>query len=155
MIQVTSFVRTMAAGFPGLVFATGLAMAAAPAAGQPSAGPVPVALDQTVAINGIEVACTGVGEARDDLRWQAFGVRIEFSNGRNEYLGGGAIRLRDHTGAQRLEVSCDGPWILLKLPAGAYTVEGWVPGSPAKPRSAPVTPPRQGQARFVLQFPDA
>lgn len=135
--------------------AVSLAIFASATLAQPSTGPAALPMDQSAAVNGIEVACTGVGETRDDPKWQAFGVRIEFSNAVNEYLGGGAIRLRDRAGAQLLEVSCDAPWILLKLPAGSYTVEGWVPGAPTKPRSAPLSPPGQGQARFVLQFPDA
>jgi hypothetical protein len=128
-----------------------------PAAANPAAAvnPVVLAVDAETRVGGVEVACTGIGQTRADARWQAYGVRVEFSNIRNEYLVGGAISVRDHAGREVLAVSCDAPWILLRLPPGDYRVEGRLLDSPAKPRSASVTPPRQGQMRVVLQFPDA
>jgi len=131
------------------------ALLAAPAVAEEAAGPVSLPLDQPTTVNGVDAACTGVGQTRNDPQWSAYGVRIEFSNGLNEYLGAGAIRLKDRAGATLLEARCEAPWILLRLPAGAYSVEGWIPGSTAKPRSAPINAPRSGQTRFVLQFPDA
>lgn len=134
--------------------ASAIALLAAPAVAAEPAGPAPLPLDQPTTVNGVEAACTGVGQTRNDPQWSAYGVRIEFSNALNEYLGAGAIRLKDRAGTTLLEASCDAPWILLRLPAGAYSVEGWIPGSPAQPRSAPIKAPRSGQTRFVLQFPD-
>lgn len=133
------------------VVALGLMLAAAPA----GAEPVDMPLDQPTTLNGIEAACTGVGQTREDPQWSTYGVRIEFSNALSEYLGSGAIRLSDRSGTTLLEARCDAPWILLRLPPGAYRVEGWIPGASVKPRSAPISPPRSGQTRFVLQFPDA
>jgi hypothetical protein len=152
--------RLSKTGFAGRgVFSTalvaGLAMAMSPVAAPLDLAPTVLPLHRAITVAGIDVACTGVGQTRDDPQWNAYGVRIEFSNGLNEYLGDGAIRLRNSAGALLLEVTCDAPWVLLRLPAGHYSVVGWVPGSSAKPRSAPISPPRTGQTRFVLQFPDA
>ncbi|RAK51125.1 hypothetical protein DJ017_19355 [Phenylobacterium soli] len=80
---------------------------------------------------------------------------MEFSNALNEYLGGGSVTVKDRKGAEVLSLSCDAPWILMRLPAGTYTIEGQPVDSAAKPRSAPFTPPKTGQMRLVLQFPDA
>lgn len=149
-------VDRLMAGF-GAAIAAGLWVFALPAVSASVAtdGPVALPVDAPTVVNGIEVACTGVGQTRDEPRWQAYGVRIEFSNALNEYLTGGAIVVRDAAGRELVNVSCDAPWILLRLPNGAYRVEGRLLDSAAKPRSAPFTPPAGGQMRVVLQFPDA
>jgi hypothetical protein len=136
-----------------LAFGLGCALTAGPSFA--AAAPVALAVDAETTVNGVQVACTGVGGTRSESRWTTYGVRVEFSNALNEYLVGGAIVVRDRTGRELLEVSCDAPWILLRLPKGAYRVEGRLLDSPAKPRSAPFSPPAAGQIRLVLQFPDA
>ena len=137
--------------FRALVFAALAAAVASPAASQPVSLPV----DAETTAGGVPVACTGVGQTRLDPKWQAYGVRVEVSNALNEYLVGGAVTVRGHKGAEVLSVTCDAPWILMKLPPGAYVVEGRILNSTAKPRSAPFSPPKTGQMRLVLQFPDA
>lgn len=114
---------------------------------------LPVDAETTVA--GVPVACTGVGQTRLEARWQAYDVRVEVSNAANEYLVGGAVTVKDRKGAQVLAVTCDAPWILMQLPPGAYTIEGRIAGSSARPRSAAFHTPKAGQMRLVLQFPDA
>lgn len=112
-------------------------------------------VDAETTINGVQLVCTGIGQTRDDPRWQAYPVRIEFSNARNEYLVGGAITVRDTAGRELFSASCDAPWILLRLPKGAYRVEGRMPGAGVRSRSASFAPPAAGQLRVVLQFEDA
>lgn len=118
------------------------------------ADPQALTVDAEAMVAGVPVACTGIGQTRLDPKWQAYGVRVEFSNPRAEYLGDGAITVRDHKGAEVLSIACDAPWILMKLPPGRYTVEGRVKGLSAT-RSAQVSPPASGQTRVVLRFPDA
>lgn len=124
-------------------------------AGVATAEPTALAVDAETEVGGVPVACTGIGQTRLDPKWQAYGVRVEFSNALNEYLVGGAVSVRDRTGRTVLDVTCDAPWVLIKLPPGAYVVEGRILGSQAKPRTAPFSPPATGQMRLVLQFPDA
>lgn len=124
-------------------------------AGAAVSRPVVLALDTATTVNGVQLACTGIGQTRDDARWQSYPVRVEFSNARNEYLVGGAVTVRDAVGRELLSASCDAPWILLRLPKGAYRVEGRILGSAARPRSAPIVSPTGSQLRVVLQFPDA
>lgn len=140
---------------PKTCLAAMAALAVSSAAAAQTAAPTPLPVDAETTAGGVAVACTGVGQTRLDSRWAAYGVRVEFSNALNEYLGGGAITVKDRKGAQVLSVSCDAPWILMKLPPGAYTIEGRPMDSPAKPRSAAFTAPKTGQMRLVLQFPDA
>lgn len=110
-------------------------------------------LDVETRLNGVELACTGIGlEARSDPRWGSYGVRVELSNSRNEYLTGGAITLRDGSGRVVLSAQCDAPWLLLRLSPGRYSVEATMPD--AAPRSSAFVAPRSGQLRVVLQFKD-
>jgi hypothetical protein len=129
--------------------------AAAIAASASRAGTTTLAVDAETTANGVPVACTGIGQTRLDPKWQAYDVRVELSNARSEYLVGGAVTVKTAKGAEVVSVSCDAPWILMQLPAGAYRIEGRILNSEAKPRSAPFTPPKVGQMRLVLQFPDA
>jgi hypothetical protein len=132
-----------------------LALLGLTAASAASAPPVALAVDAESTVNGVPVACTGIGgDVRADPRWTAYNVRVEFSNSANEYLTDDAISLRDGTGRELLNVSCAGPWILLRLPKGAYRVEGTLLHLPAKPRSARFIAPDHGQLRVVLQFPE-
>jgi len=137
-----------------LVVAAGVLAVIAPVAAN-AAEPVALPLDTATTVDGIEVACTGIGQTRDDPRWTAYSVRIEFSDAKSEYLADASVSLTDSAGQPLLAVTCDGPWVLLKLKEGVYKVQASLTGSTAKPRSAAVKPPPKGQIRVVLQFPDA
>lgn len=117
--------------------------------------PVALPLDVAQTINGLDVACTGIGlDARSDPAWATYTVRVEFSNARNEYLTGGVVQLSDANGRELLRVSCDAPWVVLRLPQGPYRVSASMPGTAAAPRSAALQAPDVGQLRVVLQFRD-
>jgi hypothetical protein len=151
MVQVCSILRGA-----GLTVAATIVLSPPGWAAPAAAPPVIVPVDAELKLNGVGVACTGIGaDARALPKWQAYGVRVEFSNIRNEYLPGGAIRLRDAAGRELLSVQCEAPWILLQLPDGAYQVEGRLPDPNIKPRSARISTPTRAQQRVVLQFPDA
>jgi hypothetical protein len=126
-------------------------------AGSAAAEPQRVPLDQEAVIGGVGVACTGVGQVKNDPRWSAYPVRLEFADAKSNYLAGELVTLSEAKGAPLLEVSCEGPWLLLKLPPGRpYRVEARLTDTPAaQPRNATVKAPVHGQSRFVLVFPDA
>jgi hypothetical protein len=121
---------------------------------QPSA-PTPIAADGVATVGGVKVACTGIGQTRDDPRWAAYPVRIEVSDAKNQYLAGAIVQVSDKAGKPLLGVSCDDAWVLLKLKAGTYKVFTSLIGSSAKPRTATIHAPASGQVRVVMQFPDA
>ncbi len=131
-----------------------LSGSATPSAAEPPA-PVALPVDAASEVGGVDVACTGVGaDARSDARWATYTVRVEFSNGLNEYLTGGAVKLSTAGGQEMLSVTCDAPWVLMRLPEGRYHVEANIPGTTAAPRSATFSAPDVGQLRVVLQFRD-
>ena len=137
----------------GLAVMAALAMAPAAALAQePLVTMVP--LDAETTINGVGVACTGIGQTREDPRWAAYPVRIEVSDAQNAYLAGAVVQVRTGAGKPLLAAECDGPWLLVKLAKGRYLAEARVEGSPARPRSAPFSAPATGQIRVVLKFTD-
>ena len=91
------------------------------------AAPFPAAAqgagDPILEANGIKYACAGVGKAsRSDPRWPAFPVRLEFAAANGDFLGDPAVTVSDASGKQVFQVQCNGPWVLIELPAGSYKV---------------------------------
>jgi hypothetical protein len=79
--------------------------------------------DPILEANGIKYACAGVGKAsRSDPRWPSFPVRLEFAAANGDFLGDPAITVSDASGKQVFQVQCNGPWVLIELPAGSYKV---------------------------------
>ncbi|NOT42806.1 MAG: hypothetical protein HOP13_20190 [Alphaproteobacteria bacterium] len=106
--------------------------------------------DEPVVVNGFDLVCTGVGEdARNDPRWTAYPVRIEFANADAQYLSDAVLAVAKADGEQLFEVTCDSPWVLANLEPGKYvlaaTYEGIV-------KTEKFTAPKSGQARFVVRF---
>ena len=107
-------------------------------------------LDTPTDVNGIETVCTGIdSDSRDDPRWAAYPLRLEFAAGNRAYVANEAVSIMGGGGA--LALRCAGPWVLAKLPPGQYRVVASVSGVT---KNATVTVPRKGQARFVLHFPE-
>ena len=131
--------------------AVSLALAAATSV---AAQPVHVPLDHETTIAGIGVGCTGIGQTKNDPKWKAYPVLVEFAGPGGEYLANTTLTVTDAKGAEVLEAFCEGPWTLLQLPPGkTYKVAGQVGRTAAKPVSATVKAPAHGQARYVLNFP--
>jgi len=108
--------------------------------------------DQPVTINGVEMACTGVGdEARDDPRWRDFSVRMEFAGGEAQYLSDLDIEVEGDGGDLRFDVRCNSPWLVANLPPGKYRLAARFENLT---KTAKFTAPAQGQARVVVRFPE-
>lgn len=108
--------------------------------------------DEPAVVNGLELVCTGVGEdARNDPRWRAYPVRIEFANADAQYLSDAVLAVSTAEGETLFEVTCDSPWILAKLVPGKYTLTATYDGIVKKEK---FTAPKSGQARFVVRFPE-
>lgn len=132
--------------------ATLAALVALPALAQE--GPVRIPLDGERTLGGVAIACTGIGQAKQDPRWQAYPVRVEFSAPGGDYLADEALSVMDRSGRTLATVACEGPWILLRPQApGEYRFSGWVPGKPGAPRGGTFHVPLKSQIRLVLQFP--
>jgi hypothetical protein len=84
--------------------------------------------DQPAMIGGIETVCTGVGSAKDNPAWSAYPVKLVFANPAGQDLA--QVHVAVMQGAKAVvETDCDAPWVLMKLPAGSYSVAATVPGS--------------------------
>lgn len=123
------------------------------AAGGARDGAVAVPLDSEQVVNAVSVACTGIGQTKADPRWLAYSTRIEFSNPAREYLANEGVAVFNAAGARLASVTCEGPWLLFKLPPGAYRAEAWLLDQPAASSSASFRAPAKGQLRLVMQFP--
>src|SRR5690242_11935112 len=87
-------------------------------AGVAGADPTRIPLDGSTTLGGIDVGCTGIGQTKDDPKWQAYPVRVEFADPHQAYLANETVTLADSKGHELLQASCEGPWVLLKLPVG-------------------------------------
>jgi hypothetical protein len=114
-------------------------------------------MDTPITVNGIETACSGIGDApKTDPRWPAYPVRVEFSNGGAQYLSGAHVTLSEG-GKTLTSFDCAGSWVLFKnlKPGATYKVAATITGQPAGEKSVNFTPPASGQKRVVIQYPVA
>lgn len=127
-------------------------MAATPAEGiEP---PVSLRQDAESTIGSIGVACTGIAGSKDDPRWLAYPLRIEFANDRREHLIGAQVTVSTMEHQQVMNVSCWGAWLLLKPPGqDSYRIEAKIIGETVPAQSTTVRAPANGQTRVVLEFP--
>jgi hypothetical protein len=66
-----------------------------------------------------------------------------------QYLGEAQVNVAAE-GETKMDVRCGGPWILLKLEPGRYTVTAAINGNTAKSTAYVAS---TGQGRIVLRFP--
>jgi len=117
---------------------------------QDTAAP-PLPFDSPVSMRAMEAVCTGIGaDARNDPRWPTYPLRIELVGRAGEYLGQASVTLTQNDEAI-ISVRCGGPWLLMRLPPGAYDVTAAVENVSKTGR---VTVPATGQGRLVLRFPE-
>ena len=134
--------------FPLVLTALSLSLTATAIADDTTALPS----DMPVDVNGYQLACTGIGdEAQQDPRWKAFPVRLEFAGGNAQYLADVKASVFDATGKELFRVTCDSPWLLVKLLPGKYKVVGDFRNLT---KSSNFMAPKKGQARIILRFPE-
>jgi len=111
----------------------------------------PLPFDSPVSMRAMEAVCTGIGaDARNDPRWPSYPLRIDLVGRAGEYLGQAEVTLLQNAEAI-ISVRCGGPWLLLRLPPGAYDVTAVVENVSKTGR---VTVPATGQGRLILRFPE-
>jgi hypothetical protein len=114
----------------------------APAAGQPAAKPAA----------GLVHLSGGVGkESREELARRAgeFNVKLVFTNRSGSYVANVSVTVRDASGRVLGRLDADGPWLLLKLPAGDYSVAARFAGATIEERFAA---PARGQRVVHLRW---
>ena len=110
-------------------------------------------MDAPVSMGAITAVCTGVGSAKDDPKFAAYPIKLEFSNGGAQFVSNEHVKLMNNTGAMLTEFDCQGPWVLLQLPKGMYSVTATLPDATRGPKTVKVEPPATGQKRIEIQFP--
>jgi hypothetical protein len=109
-------------------------------------------LDTPTPIQNIQTVCTGIGStSRQDPRWAEYPLRIEVAGSGGQFLGDVQLSITSG-GRNMITVRCGGPWLLLRLPPGAYRVNGSFEGRMVE---AAANVPAMGQGRVILRFPDA
>ena len=133
---------TLAAG--ALLLATGGALA------QIEKAP-PLPFDTPQQMRDFEAVCTGIGsDARNDPRWMEYPLRVEVVGTAGQYLGEAQVTV--NKGKEALvSVTCGGPWVLFRIPPGAYEVSVDVEGTT---KSGRVVVGTKGQARIPIRFPE-
>jgi hypothetical protein len=105
--------------------------------------------DQPTTIGGIETVCTGVGSAKDNPAWNNYPVKLVFANPSGDDLAQEHISVMQG-GKPVVETDCDAPWVLMKLPAGQYSVAASV-GS--RTGNASFSTSGQGQKTVTITMP--
>ena len=122
------------------------------AAAQPAPQVLP--LDKVTTIAGIDFACTGIGQEKQDPQWAAFPAKVEFADLQADLIADEILSVTNAKGEALATVKCEGPWILLRPTApGVYHVKGWFPEGNAPPQSGMFSIP--GHAHLVMRFPAA
>ncbi len=103
-------------------------------------------------IDGIETVCGGISlNDRKDPKWRGYSLRLEFVGKGGQYLGDETVTVKGNE--HEISVGCQGPWVLMKLPAGSYDVAADV--ADAGKQAKKVRVPARGQAVSYFRFPRA
>lgn len=140
------------AGAAALLCAAGLALAqdALP----PPEQPLPAARQ-----SGAVVYVTGGVAESESAAFEAaradYPLTIELTQanpeGRDQFTAGAEVRVLNAAGIEVLQATADGPFMLVQLPPGRYTVHATLNGRAAPART--VTVEDEGSGRAVLRFP--
>jgi hypothetical protein len=112
------------------------------------------ALDHNVpqTIDGVEVMCDGSSlNDRKDGDSRGYTLRLEVVGKGGQYLGGETVSVKGNE--YDVSVTCKGPWVVMKLPAGTYQVAADVPDAGQKEMTVRV--PGSGQQVVMINFPNA
>ena len=110
-------------------------------------------MDAPVKFGAITAVCGGVGSDKDNGQWNAYPIKLEFSNGGAQFVSNEHVKLMNNTGATLAEFDCPGPWVLLQLPQGLYSATATIADATRGPRTVKFQPPATGQKRVEVQFP--
>jgi hypothetical protein len=136
----------------GLSFA---ALLAASVSLQAVASPMQLPPERTVGI--ASYTSGGIGEGRADRFKAAFDryplaiELFEHAGARDEYTADARVRIADHTGKTVLDERADGPFMLVRLPAGEYRVTASLKGHELPAHHVRLT--SDGHERTVFVWP--
>ena len=113
-----------------------------------------MAIDQETSVNGIPAACTGVGDQQENAaRWSAYPVKVVVSGTDHQFFSGETVSITRSDGSQVAQMTCNAPWVLMKLEPGAYHATVDLPGHGAK--TVAFTAPARGQREVNVIYAGA
>ncbi len=140
---------------PAVAFAACVALLGAAAAARADTA-VSLPLDTNTTVNGVDVACTGIGQTKDNPVWRDYPLRLEVSGPRGDYLAGETLTVYRSGRQPLLRVACNAPWVLMRLPPGGeYRFQAGLDQPGTSPHTVAARVPEHGQARVVIVFPHA
>jgi hypothetical protein len=110
------------------------------------------AADEELTYQGIQYACTGVGESKEDPKWKTYPLKLMFTAGTKAYVADVSVTVQDGSGNVVLKATCDSPWFLARLKSGNYSVMAQALGAGSK--TVQVSVPAVGQKEMVIRFPE-
>lgn len=104
---------------------------------------------------GVYYLSGGIGiDQRDELLKVAsrekMNVKLEFAQLDGAFLSSVKVTISDASGTARLNLTTDGPWLFVRLPAGEYRVRAERNGNV---QTASVTVAETGRAERLISFP--
>ncbi len=108
------------------------------------------AADEELHYAGVSYVCTGVGESKEDPRWKIYPLKLMFTGSRRAYVSEVKIEIKEASGKIVLKTDCDGPWLLVKLKAGKYSV--WASAEGGSSQTITVRVPETGQNELAIRF---
>ena len=107
--------------------------------------------DMPTMISDVETVCTGVdSDSRADPRWNAYPLRLEITGKGGQYLGDVQITVEKDRKSV-VQVTCGGPWLLLRVPPGRYQISATTEN---KTVNSIAVAPAKGQGRIIIRFPE-
>ncbi|MGN6146978.1 MAG: hypothetical protein ACTHPD_00410 [Rhizomicrobium sp.] len=108
-------------------------------------------IDQETSVNGIQAACTGVGDQQENnARWSQYPVKVVVSGTGHQFFAGETVSIAKSDGSQVAQMTCNAPWVLMKLEPGAYHATVDLPGHGAK--TVGFTAPASGQREVNVVY---
>ena len=109
-----------------------------------------IPVDQVSTVNGVETVCSGIGKGDETSPpSNGYPVKFEMVGGYGQWLGNERLTISGN-GMQDISVQCSGPWVLMKLNPGNYSVTADVPGAGSKTQK--VTVPATGTREVIFRF---
>lgn len=105
--------------------------------------------------SGVTYLSGGVGkESREQLAQRAadFNVKLVFAAKSGDYVASVSVALRGAAGKSLASIRSDGPWLLLALPAGRYSVSATFAGRTVEQAFAA---PKSGQRTVYFRWDEA
>jgi hypothetical protein len=108
-------------------------------------------IDQETTVDGIQAACTGVGDQEENrARWADYPVKLVVAGDHGQYYADEHVSITRPDGRQVADMTCNGPWVLMKLEPGRYRATVNLPGHAAKDIS--FRAPARGQHEVTVHF---